>query len=172
MKLNPTTEKFILHWGEMGTKWGVNRTVAQIHALLYIVGEPMNAEEICQTLNVARSNVSNSIKELQNWQLIQTAPILGDRREHFTTSDDVWALFKTIILERQRRELEPTVQFLEQLMQSDSFANENPAMQKRVKDTHELLDTMCSWSRKMLVLPSKTLNKIIKLGTGILKFLG
>lgn len=171
MELNPTTEKFILHWGEMGTKWGVNRTVSQIHALLYIVGEPMNAEEIAQTLGVARSNVSNSIKELQNWQLLQTVSILGDRREHFTTSGDVWALFKTIIMERQRRELEPTVQFLESLMQSEAFSQENKALKERVKNTHELLNTLCMWSSKMLALPSKTLNKILKLGTGILKFI-
>lgn len=111
MKLNPTTEKFILHWGEMGTKWGVNRTVAQIHALLYILGRPMNAEEITETLGVARSNVSTSIKELQNLRLVHTVHILGDRRDHFETSDDVWTLFRTIAEVRMQREIEPTRQF-------------------------------------------------------------
>ena len=96
MKLNPTTQKFVLHWGEMGSKWGVNRTVAQIHALLYIIGKPMNAEEISETLAVARSNVSNSIRELQGLKLVQTVHQLGDRRDYFTTSDDVWVLVKTI----------------------------------------------------------------------------
>ncbi len=97
MKLNPTTEKFVLHWGEMGAKWGVNRTVAQIHALLYLLGRPMNADEIVETLGVARSNVSTSIKELQSWQLVQTVHIMGDRRDHFATSEDVWTLFRTIV---------------------------------------------------------------------------
>ncbi|MDO4427647.1 MAG: MarR family transcriptional regulator, partial [Moraxella sp.] len=97
MKLNPTTEKFVLHWGEMGSKWGVNRTVAQIHALLFITGKPMNAEEIMETLGVARSNVSNSIKELQNLNLVQTTHILGDRKDYFTTSGDVWELAKVIV---------------------------------------------------------------------------
>ena len=105
MKLNPTTQKFVLHWGEMGTQWGVNRTVAQIHALLYIIGRPMNAEEIAETLSVARSNVSNSVKELQSLKLVQVTHQLGDRRDYFTTSDDVWVLVRTIIEERQRREI-------------------------------------------------------------------
>ena len=111
MKLNPTTEKFVLHWGEMGSKWGVNRTVAQIHALLYLIGKPMNAEEIVETLGVARSNVSNSIKELQSLNLVQTTHILGDRRDYFTTNTDVWALARIIMEERYKRELAPTVAF-------------------------------------------------------------
>ena len=126
MKLNPTTEKFILHWGEMGSQWGVNRTMSQIHALLYIVGKPMNAEEICDTLGVARSNVSTSIKELQNWGLVQKVSILGDRRDHFTTNTDVWELARIIVVERQKRELDPTVQFLQTLMESPEFEQENP----------------------------------------------
>ena len=124
MKLNPTTEKFILHWGEMGTKWGVNRTVAQIHALLYILGRPMNAEEITETLGVARSNVSTSIKELQNLRLVHTVHILGDRRDHFETSDDVWTLFRTIAEMRMQREIEPTRQFLQSLIDSPEFSQE------------------------------------------------
>jgi DNA-binding transcriptional regulator GbsR (MarR family) len=91
MKLNPIAQRFVLHWGEMGSKWGVNRTVSQIHALLYIAGKPMPADEIAETLDVARSNVSNSIKELQNWKLIQMVHVMGDRRDHFETSTDVWA---------------------------------------------------------------------------------
>ena len=133
MKLNPTTEKFILHWGEMGTKWGVNRTVAQIHALLYILGRPMNAEEITETLGVARSNVSNSIKELQNLRLVHTVHILGDRRDHFETSDDVWTLFRTIAEVRMQREIEPTRQFLQSLIDSPEFSQENETAKQRIQ---------------------------------------
>lgn len=171
MKLNPTTEKFILHWGEMGAQWGVNRTVAQIHALLYIVGRPLNADEIVDTLGVARSNVSTSIKELQSWQLVQTTHILGDRRDHFTTSDDVWVLFRTIVAERQRREIEPTVRFLQNLMDSPGFAQENAAVQQRIRQTHDFVGTLTSWANEMLKLSTGTLAKVLKLGASIQKLL-
>lgn len=171
MKLNPTTEKFVLHWGEMGAKWGVNRTVAQIHALLFVLGRPMNADEIVETLGVARSNVSNSIKELQSWQLVQTVHLMGDRRDHFTTSDDVWALFRTIVAERQRREIEPTVRFLNELLQSEEFRQENEAVQKRIRETHDFVDTLTAWTREMLKLSTATLAKVLKLGASIQKLL-
>ena len=171
MKLNPTTEKFILHWGEMGTKWGVNRTVSQIHALLYIMGKPMNADEICETLNVARSNVSNSLKELQNLQLVQITHILGDRRDYFTTCDDVVVLFRVIVEQRQRREIEPTLQFLHQLMQEPEFANENEAVKKRISQTHDFINTLTSWTNEMLKLSTATMTKVLKLGASIQKLL-
>lgn len=170
-QLTPTAQKFVLHWGEMGNKWGVNRTVAQIHALLFITGTPMNADEIVQALGVARSNVSNSIKELQSLNLVQTTHILGDRRDYFTTSTDVWALAKTIVEERYRRELAPTVQFLEELIQSDDFAKENTNVQKRIKDTHQFVATLSTWANEMLKLSEATLHKILKLGSAVKKFL-
>ncbi|MBQ9725083.1 MAG: MarR family transcriptional regulator [Neisseriaceae bacterium] len=171
MKLNPTTEQFILHWGEMGTRWGVNRTMAQIHALLFIVGRPMNAEEIVETLGVARSNVSNSIKELQNWRLVKTVPIMGDRRDHFATNDDVWALFKIIAEERMKRELEPTVAFLDNLIESPEFALENENAQTRIKETRDFVQTLSVWANDILKLPVAIMSKVLKLGAGIQKFL-
>ena len=171
MKLNPTTEKFVLHWGEMGTQWGVNRSVSQIHALLYIMGRPMNADEIVETLGVARSNVSNSIKELQSWQLVHTVHILGDRRDHFATSDDVWALFRIIVAERQRREIEPTVRFLQGLIDSPEFTQENEAVRQRIRQTHDFVSTLTSWANEMLKLSTGTLAKMLKLGASIQKLL-
>ncbi|WP_227428831.1 GbsR/MarR family transcriptional regulator [Psychrobacter sp. I-STPA6b] len=171
MKLNPATEQFILHWGEMGSQWGVNRTMSQIHALLYIIGKPLNAEEITETLGVARSNVSTSIKELQNWGLVQKVSILGDRRDHFTTHGDVWELARIIVVERQRRELEPTVQFLQQLMNSPEFAQENSQVQQKIQETQEFVSTLTSWSTEMLKLPTSTLRKVLKLGASIKKLL-
>lgn len=171
MKLNPTTEQFVLHWGEMGSQWGVNRTMSQIHALLYIIGKPLNAEEITETLGVARSNVSTSIKELQNWGLVQKVSILGDRRDHFTTNTDVWELARIIVVERQRRELDPTVQFLQNLMDSPEFAQENKEVQKRIQETQEFVFTLTSWSTEMLKLPTNTLKKVLKLGASIKKLL-
>lgn len=171
MKLNPTTEKFVLHWGEMGSKWGVNRTVAQIHALLYLIGKPMNADEIVETLGVARSNVSNSIKELQNLNLVQTTHILGDRRDYFTTSTDVWALARIIVEERYKRELAPTVQFLDELMNSPEFTQENKEVQSRIKDTRQFVDVISNWAKEMMKLSTPTLSKILKLGSAVQKFL-
>lgn len=172
MKLTATTEKFILHWGEMGNKWGVNRTVAQIHALLYLIGKPMNAEEIVETLGVARSNVSNSIKELQSLNLVQTVHVLGDRRDYFTSvSDDVWELAKVIAEQRYRRELAPTVQFLDDLMQSDEFVMENKDVQRRIQQTQVFVDTLTTWMNEMLKLSAPTLNRMLKLGATIQKFL-
>lgn len=171
MKLNPATEKFILHWGEMGTKWGVNRTMSQIHALLYITGKPLNAEEITETLGVARSNVSNSIKELQHWGLVQKVSILGDRRDHFTTHTDVWELARIIVIERQKRELDPTVQFLQDLMDSPEFEQESAEVKTRIRETQEFVATVTTWSSEMLKLPTKALKKILKLGASIKKVL-
>ncbi|XXQ69125.1 GbsR/MarR family transcriptional regulator [Neisseriaceae bacterium B1] len=171
MKLNPTTEKFVLHWGEMGTKWGVNRTISQIHALLYIIGRPMNADEIVETLGVARSNVSTSMKELQSLNLVQVVHIMGDRRDHFTTSDDVWTLFRTIVEVRQRREIEPTVHFLNQLINSPEFEQENEAVKKRIMQTHDFVSILTSWANEMLKLSTTTMVKILKLGASIQKLL-
>lgn len=171
MKLNPTTEKFILHWGEMGTRWGVNRTVSQIHALLFILGRPLNAEEIVETLNVARSNVSTSLKELQRLKLVHTVHILGDRRDHFATSDDVWVLFRAIVEERQRREIEPTLAFLNELVESPEFAQENEAAKKRIIETRDFIGTLTGWTNEMLKLSTSTMSKVLKLGASIQKLL-
>src|SRR6187397_1947791 len=108
-------QKFILHWGEMGARWGINRTVGQIHALLYLSPRPMNAEEIADTLGVARSNVSTSLKELQNWGIVRIAHVMGDRRDHFESMKDVWEMFRTILDERKKRETDPTLQLLREL---------------------------------------------------------
>jgi DNA-binding transcriptional regulator GbsR (MarR family) len=107
--LSPVAQKFILHWGEMGARWGVNRTVAQVHALLFLSPRPLNAEEIAKTLRVARSNVSTSLRELQGWRIVRAVSVLGDRRQHFETLKDLWEMFRVIMEERKRRELDPTV---------------------------------------------------------------
>src|SRR5947207_9508851 len=108
-KLSPVQQQFILHWGEMGTRWGINRTVAQIHALLFLSPRPLNAEEIAETLGVARSNVSTSLKELQGWGIVRIAHVMGDRRDHFESMMDVWEMFRVVLDERKKREREPTL---------------------------------------------------------------
>src|SRR6267378_8066651 len=110
--LSPVAQRFILHWGEMGTRWGINRTVAQIHALLFLSPRPLNAEEIASTLGVARSNVSTSLRELQGWGIVRVTHLLGDRRDHFESLKDVWEMFRIIVDERKRREVDPTLELL------------------------------------------------------------
>src|SRR4249920_2003231 len=111
-KLSPVQQKFILHWGEMGTRWGINRTVAQIHALLFISQKPLNADDILQTLGVARSNVSNSLKELQGWGIVRRVHVMGDSRDHFESLKDVWEMFRVVLDERKKREIDPTLRML------------------------------------------------------------
>src|SRR5687767_731583 len=117
MTLSDIQQKFILHWGEMGTRWGINRTVAQIHALLFLSPEPLHAEEIAETLGVARSNVSTSLRELQGWGIVRVVHQLGDRRDHFESLKDVWELFQVIADQRKRREIDPTMALLRECVE-------------------------------------------------------
>ncbi|KQU73495.1 MULTISPECIES: GbsR/MarR family transcriptional regulator [unclassified Rhizobacter] len=172
MNLSPTLSRFVLHWGEMGTRWGVNRTVAQIHALLFITGRPMHAEEIADTLDVARSNVSNSLRELQGWNLIKLTHLAGDRRDHFETSTQVWELLRTVVRERQRREIAPTIEVLNELLADPALSRDPAEARLRIRETQELLVTLTAWSDEMLKLDTDTLTKVLKLGAKIKKLLG
>ena len=170
MQLTDIQKQFVLHWGEMGSLWGVNRTVAQIHALLFVYGKALNAEQLSETLNVARSNVSNSLKELQAWNLIRTTHELGDRRDYFETSVDVWELFRTIVRQRKEREFVPTVQMLQSLVASPDFEKEAPDAQDRVRETLRFMQTLGVWTDEMLRLSPTTLEKVMRLGASVQKF--
>ncbi|HEY7987353.1 MAG TPA: MarR family transcriptional regulator [Methylophilaceae bacterium] len=167
VELSDIGRQFVLHWGEMGTQWGINRTVSQIHALLYYVGRPLNAEQISSVLIVARSNVSNSLKELQNWNLVHVTHSMGDRRDYFETSLDIWQLFRTVIMERKAREFDPTVNFLKKLVGESTFSAEEADAKKRMKDILNLMQTLSAWGDEMLRLKPETLTKIMKYGAKI-----
>jgi len=162
MKLTPIMEKFILHWGEMGTRWGVNRTVAQIHALLYLSNNPMDAESITETLGVARSNVSTSIKELQSWGLVKTVHVMGDRRDHFESFKDLWEITRVIINERKKREIDPTI-----TVQSDDDKKTEKAIKTRIEDTLIFMEMMNDWYEQMKDIPTPTITRLMKLGVKI-----
>jgi len=170
--LSPIRRRFVMHWGEMGSRWGVNRTVAQIHALLFLSGRPMDAEEIADILYVARSNVSTSLKELQNFNLVRVVHLFGERRDHFETSKDVWELMRTVVRERKLREFDPTVGMLKDCIADPAFAEEDKDVRKRIEDTHGLMQSMASWGDQMLKLEPATLMKVMKLGNKIQKLLG
>src|SRR5207248_6330134 len=127
--LSRVAQRYVLHWGEMGTRWGINRTVAQIHALLYLSPKPLAAEQIAGTLNVARSNVSTSVRELESWGLVRPVHVLGDRREHYEALKEVCEMFRIIVEQRKRREIDPTVQLLRSCLEesdSDPYMRQRP----------------------------------------------
>src|SRR5213596_3144009 len=135
MELTPISQRFILHWGEMGSRWGINRTVAQIHALLFLSPKPLNAEEIAETLGVARSNVSTILKQLQGWGIVRIAHVMGDRRDHFESMKDVWELFRVILDERKKRESDPTLHLLRELTaRAEKKGEADPYVRDRLAD--------------------------------------
>lgn len=169
--LSPVSRRFVLHWGEMGSRWGVNRTVAQVHALLFLAGRPMDAETIASVLVVARSNVSNSLRELINLKLVRVSHLMGERRDHFETSRDVWELFRTVVRERKAREFDPTVAMLREITSDPAFAAEDADARKRIQETLALMTALSSWGEEMLRLEPATLMKVMKLGSRIQKLL-
>lgn len=166
MVLTNAAREFILHWGEMGSRWGVNRTVAQVHALLYVTAEPLTAEEIAETLTVARSNVSTSLRELQNWQLVHTTHQMGDRRDFFSTSHDVWQLFLTVMQQRVEREIEPTIAVLGRLA-TEARAEKQPEVTARIAAMHTFLQEMHGYYEQMIKLPPITLRRLVSLGGSV-----
>ncbi len=172
MKITPLIQKYILHWGEMGTRWGVNRTVAQTHALLYLSPEPLNAEQIAELLSVARSNVSTSLKELQSWELISVEPVLGDRRDYFVAKGDTWEMLLTIIDQRKKREIEPTLTMLRQCVLEMEDDTETPKVVKQKIDTMlTFISTLNDWYEQIKQLPKGTLVSLMKMGSKIAKFI-
>lgn len=171
MELSTTMQKYVLHWGEMGTRWGVNRTVSQIHALLFLVNSPITAEEIAETLGVARSNVSNSLKELQSWGLIRLTHIAGDRRDHFVALQDVWEIFRVIMEERKRREIDPTLTVLRECMlEADDDAELEKASKQKMAQVLEFMEMLSSTYEGYKRLPPATLKQVIKMGAKVAKF--
>ncbi len=167
--LPPPVTKFIVHWGEMGARWGINRTVAQIHALLFVSDVPLTAEQIAQTLSVARSNVSNSLRELQAWGLVKVVHVLGDRRDHFEALGDAWETLRVILDERKRREVDPMIEHLRECVEGGVA---QPAVrgghaQQRLEELLGLLHTMAGWYQQVRGLPRGTVMKLVRLGTKI-----
>jgi len=170
MQLTPAVEKYVLHWGEMGTRWGTNRTVAQIQALLYLSPEPLRADQICELLSVARSNVSTSIRELQGFGLVRMIHVLGDRRDYFESINDVWELFRVIIEQRKQRELNPTLSMLQTCAaEVDAENDTDPVTKERIRNMLVFVETTSNWYEQISDIPTPILTKIMKLGKGITK---
>ncbi|XZG71777.1 GbsR/MarR family transcriptional regulator [Chitinibacteraceae bacterium HSL-7] len=171
MNLSPLNERFVLHFGEMGSRWGVNRTVGQIYALLYISPQPLNADDIVEQLGMSRSNVSIGLKELQSWRLVRLIHQPGDRRDYFATPDDVWEIFRTLAEEKRKREVDPTLSLLREAMLQTPQDDAEAHTQKRMKEMHELIELLTSWFGDMQRLEPATLEKLMKLGSQITRFI-
>ncbi|MEK6638816.1 MAG: MarR family transcriptional regulator [Pseudomonadota bacterium] len=168
----PDAKAFILHWGEMGTHWGVNRSVAQIHALLYLSDQPLNADDIVDTLMLARSNVSTGLKELQGYGIVRRVHVEDDRRDHFTAETDLWEMLTRIVAERKRREIDPTIEMLGNLARSLADDAGAPAhIRERLTRMHEFLGALGGWYEQIRVLPNSTLVALMKLGGKVARFI-
>jgi len=173
MKLTPTIQRCVLHWGEMGSRWGVSRSVAQIHALLFLMPKPLTADEIADSLAIARSNVSVSLKELQTWDLVSVTHVIGDRRDYFQARKDIWDVLTTIMDGRKRREIDPTLQMLRDCAQESKRDHETPdEVKQRIGSMLEFLEETSSWYDQVRAMPRPTLLKLMRMGTRVAKIVG
>jgi DNA-binding transcriptional regulator GbsR (MarR family) len=167
-KLPPAVEQFVLRWGDMGGQWGVNRSVAQIQALLFLSDRPLTAEDIAETLGMARSNVSNSIRELLGWKLIRRVPVLGDRRDHYEAEADLWQIMTHIARGRKEREIDPAVAALRHVLETaDGDPQITPVARARLREMQGFLATLDTWFGQMVTVPPATLMALMKLGTRV-----
>ena len=167
-KLPEAAERFVLHWGDMGGQWGVNRSISQIHALLYLSERPRTAEDIAAVLGLARSNVSTSIKQLMAWNLIRRVPIKGDRREHFEAETDVWEIAMRIAAIRKEREIDPAVDALRACVaDAERDPKLHPVANRRLKEMLAFVETLDRWYMQMLTVPKPKLASLIRLGARI-----
>ncbi len=172
-KLSPVQQKFVLHWGEMGTRWGINRTVAQIHALLFISEKPLNAEDIVHVLGVARSNVSSSLKELQGWGIVKRVHVLGDSRDHFESMKDVWEMFRVVMDERKKREFDPTERLIREcIAEAERDHQTDKYTTQKLRELAEFFDITTAWYGQIRPWPTGALTKFVKAGDKIRKLLG
>jgi DNA-binding transcriptional regulator GbsR (MarR family) len=168
--LTPARQRFVLHWGEMGTRWGINRTVAQVHALLFVSERPLHAEEISETLSVARSNVSVGLRELQAWGLVRVAHVLGDRRDYFEALADVWEMFQIILEGRRRREVDPTLAVLRDCV-AEAEAGKDPHARARLAELLGFFELTIAWFDQVRRMPRQTLTRFARMGSRVARLL-
>jgi DNA-binding transcriptional regulator GbsR (MarR family) len=169
MNLPPLIQSFVLHFGEMGSRWGINRTVGQIYALLYLSPKPLNAEDIVEALGFSRSNVSMGLKELDSWQLIRMKHLPKDRRDYFTTPEDIWEIVRTLVEERRKREIEPTLSMLRDVMLENPASLEEKHAQAKMREMHDLIEMLTNWYQDMQKMDNERLVNLLKLGSKVYK---
>jgi DNA-binding transcriptional regulator GbsR (MarR family) len=171
MQLPPLIQAFVLHFGEMGGRWGVNRTVGQIYALLFLSDRPLNAEEISAALGISRSNVSMGLKELESWRLIRKRHLPGDRREYIEAPDDIWQIVRTLAEERRKREVDPTLTLLRDILMETPGTPEEQHAQDKMREMHDLIELLTGWADDVQILDNDSLMRLLALGAGVSKLL-
>ena len=171
MNLAPLTQRFVIHFGEMGSRWGINRTVGQIYALLYVSPKALNADEIGDALAFSRSNVSLGLKELQSWNLVRLKHLPNDRREYFQAPEDIWAIFRTLAEERRKREIDPTLSMLREALMEEGVTGDDMHAQARMRQMHELIELMTGWLQDVQKMDSATLASLMKMGAKVANLL-
>ncbi len=169
MNIGEKQKAFILHFGEMGSRWGINRTVGQIYALLFLSPVPLNAEDITQKLGLSRSNISMGLKELQSWNLVRLKHLDGDRRDYFTTPEDQWEIVRTLVNERKKREVDPTLTFLREALMEDPATEEDAHAHARMAEMHDLIELLTGWYDDVSRIETERLIQLFKLGSRIQK---
>lgn len=172
MNLPPLTQRFVLHFGEMGSRWGINRTVGQMYALLYVSAKPLNADDMGEALGFSRSNVSMGLKELQSWNLVRLIHAPNDRREYFQAPQDVWAIFRTLAQERRKREIDPTLSMLRDALMEQPAGADDQHAQERMREMHTFIERMTDWLDDVQKMDSDTLVKLMQMGATVQKYLG
>ncbi len=171
MTLTPLVQSFVLHFGEMGSRWGINRTVGQIYALIFVSARPVNADEIAEALAFSRSNVSMGLKELESWRLVRLQHLPGDRREYFSAPDDVWAIFRTLAEERRKREVDPTLSMLRDALVQPATTADDAHAQTRMRQMHDLIELVVHWFGDVQKLDEQTLARLMRMGSKVVKLL-
>ncbi|MCM2680990.1 GbsR/MarR family transcriptional regulator [Echinimonas agarilytica] len=169
MTMSPKIESFVMHFGEMGSRWGFNRTVGQIYALLVIHEEPLTANDIATALSISRGNVSMGLKELQSWRLVHVSHQPGDRKDYYSTAGQIWDMAKTVFEERRKREIDPTLSLLRDQLLDTAANQEEKYAQERMREIHDLLEGLTQWSTELHSMSPETLHKLMKLGSGFSK---
>lgn len=171
MTLPPLTEAFVLHFGEMGSRWGFNRTVGQVYALLFVSPDPLCADDLVESLGMSRSNVALALKELTSWELVRLRRFAGDRRDFYTTPDDVWAIVRTLVEQRKRREVDPTLTILREFLMQEPQTEQEAHAQRRMGKMHEIIELMAGWYADVEKLETERLVQLLGLGSKVVKIL-
>jgi DNA-binding transcriptional regulator GbsR (MarR family) len=171
LNVTPLVQSFVAHFGEMGSRWGINRTVGQIYALLYVTEQPLHADDIGDKLGMSRSNVSIGMKELQAWGLVRLSRIPGDRREYFTSLGDVQEIFRVVAAERRRREIAPTLSVLRESLLVKVKSPDDAFAQERMREMHELVDTANNWFDDLQRMSPESMAQLMKMGSKVQKLL-
>jgi DNA-binding transcriptional regulator GbsR (MarR family) len=171
VQLPPLVQTFVLHFGEMGSRWGINRTVGQIYALLFVAERALNADEIVERLGLSRSNVSMGLKELQAWNLVRLQHVPGDRRDYFATPDDIWQIVRTLVEERKKREVDPTLTLLREILMQEPGSPEERHAQARLREMHDLFELFSGWYTDVRRLDTDRLVQLLSLGAKVQRIL-